>query len=141
MIEINSTTMIPESELTFTFSRSGGPGGQNVNKVNTRATLFFDVRNSPNLSDEQKTLILERLEGRIDREGVLRVISQRHRTQGENREEAAERFAELLRYALERKPSRRKTHVPFQTRQKRLEEKKRRGEIKRERGKVRMPPE
>jgi ribosome-associated protein len=129
--------MIPESELTFTFSRSGGPGGQNVNKVNTRATLYFDIRNSPSLSEEQKTLILERLDGRIDREGVMRVVSQRHRTQGENREEAAERFAELLRYALERRPSRKKTRIPFQTRQKRLEEKKQRSEVKRARGKVR----
>ena len=88
MIDIQTGLSIPEGELTFTFSRSGGPGGQNVNKVNTRATLFFDVRNSPSLSEEQKALILERLKGRIDREGVMRVISQRHRTQGDNREEA-----------------------------------------------------
>ena len=137
MIDIQTGLSIPEGELRFTFSRSGGPGGQHVNKVNTRATLFFDVRKSPSLSEEQKALILERLAGRIDREGVMRVISQRHRSQGDNREEAGERFMELLRYALERKPFRGKTRVPFQTRQKRLEEKKMRSEVKRDRGKVR----
>jgi len=134
MIEVHDRTSIPENEINFTFSRSSGPGGQNVNKVNTRATLLFDVRNSPSLSEEQKELVLDRLKGRINREGILRVISHRHRTQGENRDAAMARFAELLHYALERKTVRKKTKVPFITRQKRLEEKKRRSEVKRDRG-------
>ncbi|MDP2983401.1 MAG: alternative ribosome rescue aminoacyl-tRNA hydrolase ArfB [Candidatus Latescibacter sp.] len=136
MIEINERTFIPESEINFTFSRSSGPGGQNVNKVNTRATLLFDARNSPSLSEEQKELVLDRLKGRINREGILRVISHRYRTQGENRDAAMTRFAELLHYALERRTVRRETKVPFITRQKRLEEKKRRSEVKRDRGKA-----
>ena len=134
MIEVNDHTFIPEKELNFAFSRSGGPGGQNVNKVNTQVTLFFDVRNSPNLTEEQKELIFQHLVGRINRDGVLRVVSRRCRTQGENRDAAMARFAELLHYALERRTVRKKTKVPFITRQKRPEEKKRRSEVKRDRG-------
>jgi ribosome-associated protein len=136
MIEIKDGTSIPESEIFFTFSRSSGPGGQNVNKVNTRATLLFDLLNSPSLSEEQKTLVLERLKGRINRGGILRVISHRHRTQGENRDAAMARFEELLQDALEPGKVRKRTNVPYVTRQKRLEEKKKRSEIKRERGKA-----
>jgi ribosome-associated protein len=136
MIEIKDGTSIPESEIHFTFSRSSGPGGQNVNKVNTRATLLFDVRNTQSLTLEQKELILERLKGRINREGTLRVISHRHRTQGENRDAAMARFEELLHDALEPGKVRKRTKVPYITREKRLEEKKRRSEIKRVRGKT-----
>ncbi len=136
MIEIQEDLSIPEDEVTFAFSRSGGPGGQNVNKVSTRATLYFDVRNSPSLSEERKTLIMERLAGRIDKEGVLRVVSQRYRTQGENREETVRRFAELLRGALEIKRARKKTRTPFSAHRERLEKKKKRSEVKRARGKV-----
>ncbi len=136
MIEVNDRISIPESEFTFTFSKSGGPGGQNVNKVNTRATLLFDVKNSLSLTEEQKELILDRLEGRINRYSILRVISHRHRTQGENRDAAMARFVELLRFALEKRTVRKKTKVPFITRQMRLEEKKRRSDVKRDRGKA-----
>jgi len=100
MIEITAGLAIPEGELSFAASRSGGPGGQNVNKVATRITLAFDVAGSPSLTDEQKALIRTRLATRISREGVLRVVSQRHRTQGGNRRAALERFIELLRGAL-----------------------------------------
>lgn len=100
MIEVATGLAIPEGELSFAASRSGGPGGQNVNKVATRITLAFDVAGSPSLTDEQKALILTRLATRISKEGVLRVVSQRHRTQGGNRRAALERFVELLRGAL-----------------------------------------
>jgi ribosome-associated protein len=100
MIEVATGLAIPEGELSFAASRSGGPGGQNVNKVATRITLAFDVAGSPSLTDEQKALILTRLATRISKEGVLRVVSQRHRTQGGNRRAALERFIELLRGAL-----------------------------------------
>jgi ribosome-associated protein len=130
MIWINSSLSIPESEISFTFSRSSGPGGQNVNKLNTRATLRFDVAGSPSLSDEQRERILERLPTRISREGILRVVSQKHRTQKMNREAATGRFAELLRDALAQRAPRKKRGVPAGVKRRRLEDKRRRSLIK-----------
>ena len=80
MVVVSDTLEIPDSELSFVTSRSSGPGGQNVNKVDTRVTLLFDVGASPSLTDEQRSRVLARLPGRINREGVLRVFSQRYRT-------------------------------------------------------------
>jgi ribosome-associated protein len=133
MIRINSRLSIPDSEPIFTFSRSSGPGGQNVNKLNTRATLLFDVAHSPSLSEKQKTRIIEKLSTRINKEGVLRVVSQKHRTQNANREAAVERFASLLRSALRTSRPRRKTSVPEAVKRKRLDDKRRRGRLKSER--------
>jgi ribosome-associated protein len=133
MVRINSGLSIPDGELSFTFSRSSGPGGQNVNKLNTRATLLFDVARSPSLSESQRKRILERLSTRISREGVMRVVSQKHRTQRMNREAAAERFAELLRGALARRRPRKKTGVPAAARRRRLEDKRRRSRLKSDR--------
>ena len=130
MIRITGSLSIPESELSFTFSRSSGPGGQNVNKLNTRATLQFDVASSPSLSAAQRSRILEKLSTRISGGGVLRVVSQKHRTQKMNREAATERFAELLREALARKRPRRKTGVPTAVKKRRLEDKRRRSRVK-----------
>ena len=130
MITINSRLSIPNEELSFTFSRSSGPGGQNVNKVNTRATLLFDVACSPSLSDAQRDRILDKLATRISRAGILRVVSQKHRTQKANREAAAERFVELLSEALARERPRRRTRVPAGVRKKRLEDKRRRSRLK-----------
>src|SRR5208337_1771946 len=104
MIEITDQVSIPEEELRFTASLSSGPGGQNVNKVSSRITLWFDVVNSPSLSPEQKELIQSRLATRIGKNGVLRVISQQTRSQLENKELAIERFAELLRDELKQVP-------------------------------------
>lgn len=136
MVEVNTQLTIPDEELSFEFSRSGGPGGQNVNKVSTKATLLFDVADSPSLTDEQRSRIMNRLRTRITKAGVLRVTSQRHRTQRANREAAVERFAELLREALRPRRPRRKTRVPRDVKERRLQEKKRRGELKRRRGAV-----
>ncbi|MCK4549190.1 MAG: aminoacyl-tRNA hydrolase [Candidatus Krumholzibacteria bacterium] len=130
MVRINSSLSIPESEISFTFSRSSGPGGQNVNKLNTRATLRFDVARSPSLSDAQRDRILEKLPTRISREGILRVVSQKHRTQKMNRDAATERFAELLRDALVRRRPRKKRGIPAGVRRKRLEDKRRRSRLK-----------
>ena len=104
MIKITDHISIPEDELSFTASLSGGPGGQNVNKVSSRVTLWFDVVNSPALSPEQKELVSRRLENRIGKDGVMRVISQQTRSQAENKELAIERFAELLQDALKHGP-------------------------------------
>ena len=130
MIEIADNTSIAEDELAFKTSRSGGPGGQNVNKLNTRVTLLFDVVDSPSLSPEQKQQIMARLSTRIDRQGVLRIVSQKHRSQEANRRAAVERLQQLLRDALKPVPLRRKTGPPAAARERRLQDKKRRGALK-----------
>src|SRR5262245_26618746 len=91
---------IPEHEVTFTASRSSGPGGQNVNKVSSRVTLTFDVSASTALSQEQKRRIVVRLATRINKEGILRIVSQKTRSQELNRSDALDRFSDLLRNAL-----------------------------------------
>jgi len=135
MIEITNDIFIREDELVFKFSRSGGPGGQNVNKVNTRVTLFFDVANCESFSDVQRQRILKRLATRANKDGVIRVVSQRYRTQKANRRVAVERLQELLRGALKKKPVRRKTRVPKAVKRRRLEEKRRRSLLKQQRAK------
>jgi len=135
MIVINDQLSIPEDELTYTASRSGGPGGQNVNKVSSRVTLTFDVLQSASLSDLQRQRISNRLSTRINKEGVLRVVSQKTRSQEMNREDATARFADLLRSALAVNPVRKETRVPKAARARRLEEKKKRTMIKQSRAK------
>jgi ribosome-associated protein len=125
--------LIPEDEIIFKFSRGGGPGGQNVNKVNTRVTVFFDIANSRSFSDEQKERILRRLTSRADKDGVIRVVSQQYRTQRANREAVVERLKELLKGALKKKKIRKKTKVPEAARRERLEKKRRRSLLKRQR--------
>jgi ribosome-associated protein len=124
---------IPDGELVFTTSRSSGPGGQNVNKVSTRVTLQFNVDESQSLSEEQRGQLRRRLARRINKDGILRVASQRHRTQLANREAAARRFVALLQDALTKAPERIPVALPEAANQKRLEEKRRRSRIKRER--------
>jgi ribosome-associated protein len=133
MIEINRTLSIPEGELSYVASLSSGPGGQHVNKASTRVTLRFDVLGSPSLSDEQKALLIERLGGRINREGVLQVTSQQFRSQAMNRDNALGRFVSLLRAALKPVPPRRRTRPPAGAAERRLLSKKRQGQRKKER--------
>jgi ribosome-associated protein len=116
--------ILPEDALEEKFLAASGPGGQNVNKVSTRVTLLFDLEHSPSLLPWQKQLITSRLGTRINKEGILRVVSQQTRSQGDNRAAAIERFIELLKEALKRTPPRKKTKVPFSAKRKRLDEKK-----------------
>jgi len=132
-IEIDRTLEIQDYEISYTFSRSSKPGGQNVNKVSTRVTLLFDVEASQSLSDRQRERIGEKLASRIGKDGVLRVASQKYRTQKANREAALERFITLLADALKPRRRRRPTAVPRVVKEGRLEEKKRRSRIKRAR--------
>ncbi|MDH3603587.1 MAG: alternative ribosome rescue aminoacyl-tRNA hydrolase ArfB [Candidatus Tectomicrobia bacterium] len=133
MIHITDQLTIPEHELWFTTARSGGPGGQHVNKVNSRVTLWFDVVSSPSLSEIQKHSIRTRLATRVNRDGILRVVSQQHRSQTANRDTAIERFTALLRDALTEAPTRHKTRVTAAAKRRRLDEKKRRSQIKQRR--------
>jgi ribosome-associated protein len=133
MIRITDQLTIPEYELWFTTARSGGPGGQHVNKVNSRVTLWFDVASSPSLSDMQKRRIMTRLATRVNRDGILRVVSQQHRSQTANRDIAIERFMALLREALTEVPTRHKTRVSAAAKRRRLNEKKQRSQIKQQR--------
>ena len=135
MIEIKDNIFIRDDELIFKASRSGGPGGQNVNKVNTRIMLFFDVASCESFSDVQKRRILTRLATRADKNGLVRVVSQKYRTQKANRRAAVERLQQLLAEALKTRPVRKKTKVPYAAKQRRLEEKRRRSLLKRQRSK------
>jgi ribosome-associated protein len=133
MVEINPSLSLPDGELELRTSRSAGPGGQNVNKLETRVTVRFDVAGSPSLTDDQRRRIQERLGTRISKAGVLQVSSQRHRTQAANREAAVARLAGLLAAALEPEAERKPTRMPKAAKRRRLEEKRRRGRLKAER--------
>lgn len=122
---------IPESALEFTFDRSSGPGGQNVNKVNTRVTLWFDLAASPSLTEGEKRRVTTRLRGRIDKNGRMRVVSMRHRTQRANREAATDRFFELLAGALTRRKKRIPTRTPLKAKRRRLRAKREQSDKKR----------
>jgi len=130
MIRINDTISIDDGEITESFVRSSGPGGQNVNKLATAVQLRFDVRHSPSLTHEVRAR-LERLAGkRLTRDGVLVLIAQRHRTQERNRADALERLVELVRAAAVRPTPRRPTRPTLGSKVRRLEGKKRRSGIK-----------
>ena len=131
---ITSSVCIPLSEFSFTFSRSSGSGGQHVNKVNSRVTLWFDVAASDSLTTEQKQLITQRLAGRINKQGVLQLDADRRRSQGANKEDALNRFASLLRAALHVDRARRKTKPSQGAKKRRLQKKKHRSGLKKQRG-------
>jgi len=111
-------------ELHFTFSRSSGPGGQNVNKVNTKVTLRFNIAESALLDEEQKVLLLDKLKNWINKDGDLIIISQTTRSQLKNREEAIQKFYDLLNLALEKKKKRKPTKPSKSSVEKRLKDKK-----------------
>jgi ribosome-associated protein len=131
MVRVNENLEIPDSELSFRYSRSSGPGGQNVNKVATKVTLLFAVGESTTLTAEQKALLGERLANRIAKDGVLHLSSERHRTRSANQRDAIERFATLVAAALAPRKRRRATGVPESSRRRRLEFKRQRSERKR----------
>lgn len=134
---ITSDLTIPRSELQYRFTRSGGPGGQNVNRTSTQVELTFDVLHSPSLSDEQRVRLIQMLRRRIDSNGVLHLVSHSTRSQLENREDVTLRFVDLLAAALKPVKRRKPTRPSRAAIEKRLESKRRRSRVKRERRSVR----
>lgn len=135
-LDLGNGLVVPAQLLRAVTSRSGGPGGQNVNKVETRVTIEADVDTLP-LDDLQKERVRTTLRGRISRAGVLRITSQAERSQLANRDRALARMEELLRDALEEREPRKATRVSRAQKQRRVEEKKRRSETKKLRGRIR----
>lgn len=121
---------IPEQELRFHASRSSGPGGQNVNKVNTRVMLNFDVLRSSSLTDEQKTLITQKLKNRINKDGILYLYAQGAASQAMNRADVVAKFHRLINQALAPRKVRKETRVSQCSLEKRLDHKKNRGRLK-----------
>jgi ribosome-associated protein len=133
LIWINDSLSIPRAELGWRFDTSGGPGGQHANRSATRVTLLFDVAHSPSLDAETRARLLQRLQARLDRQGVLQISVQDSRSQQQNRETAVARFQTLLGAALARRKKRRPTRPSQAAQERRLAHKKNRGRRKQER--------
>lgn len=130
MLEINDRIRIPEDEFSFTYVRSGGPGGQNVNKVASKAVLRWNVADSPSLPDDIKARLHQQQRRRISGEGDLLITSQRYRDQERNRLDCLEKLAEMLRAAAVTPKARRKTKPSRGAKERRLAEKRHRSDRK-----------
>jgi ribosome-associated protein len=134
LLEVNESLSIPRGELEVRVSRSSGAGGQHVNKTSSRVEIFWNVKTSSVLSEEQRARLLDRLASRLSTEGSIRVVASDMRSQSRNRELAEERLAETVRRALLVPKKRRPTKPTRAAREARLESKKRQSHKKRERG-------
>ena len=131
MIHITRNIALDESEIQIEFTRASGPGGQNVNKVATAARLRFDVRHSPSLPDDVRQRLIRLAGQRVTADGVLVIEARRFRTQERNHQDALDRLVALIRQAAAKPTRRRKTQPTLASRQRRLENKRRRSQIKR----------
>ena len=123
MLEVNHRIRIPDSEFTFAFSRSGGPGGQNVNKVSSKAQMTWDVTQSPSVPEDIRERFLLRYKRRITKEGTLLITSQRYRDQGRNTQDCLNKLVELL-LSIAVLPTKRKATAPSRgAKQRRLKDK------------------
>ncbi len=136
MLEINDNVSIPLTEIEISAIRSRGAGGQNVNKVSTAIHIRFDVRASSALSDNDKARVLRLRDQRISKEGIIVIKSQRFRSQDKNRLDALEKLAEMIRKTLVEKKPRKPTKPSTRSREKRLDEKTKRGRLKETRRKI-----
>jgi ribosome-associated protein len=132
-LEITPALLLPLTELEFRATRSGGPGGQHVNTSATRIEVWWDVRSSPALTEEQRARLLARLSSRLDSEGRLRVVSSESRSQLRNREAATERLCDVVALALAVRKPRKRTKPTRAAKAARLEAKRRRSALKRDR--------
>ena len=130
VIHILPTVTIPPTEFRFRTSRSSGPGGQNVNKLETRVELLFDILRSRSLTDEQKEVILTQLASRIDSNGVLHISSQKSRSQWENKQVTIEKCESLIRSALKPRRKRTKTAPTHASKVRRVQSKKKHSQKK-----------
>lgn len=133
MLSISPRISIPDQELSFQFARSGGPGGQNVNKVNTKAQLRWDVTHSPSLPPAVKSRFLERYSNRLTAEGELVIASQRHRSQEQNIADCKEKLRQLILDVLKPPTPRKKTKPTRSSIRRRIQDKKDHSQKKRQR--------
>jgi len=131
VIIINSELRLPQSEVRYRTTRSSGPGGQHVNKTETQVELSFDVAHSPSLTEAQRQRLLSQLKNLIDRDGVLHLTAQSERSQLRNRDIVTARFQEVLTAALRVPKKRKRTQPSAASKERRLQSKKRRAEVKR----------
>jgi ribosome-associated protein len=134
-LEITRTVCIPVSELTYRAVRSGGPGGQHVNRSATKVELWWNARTSASLTEAQRARVLDRLGSRLDARGRLRLTASASRSQKQNRERVTQRFQVLLAAALRPRKPRKKTAVPQRVKRARLQDKRRRAKLKAQRRK------
>src|SRR5665213_4369922 len=130
MLRVTDTISIDDNELSESFVRSSGPGGQNVNKVSSAVQLRFDVRSSPSLPNDVAVRLMRLAGKRLTKDGVIVIIAQSHRQQERNRADARERLFDLIRQAAIKPVPRRATKVPKAQKRKRIEGKKHRSAIK-----------
>ncbi len=130
---MENRTLTPQliiNELEFITSRSSGPGGQNVNKVNSKVTLRWDIKNSSVTTPEEKEMLLQKLSSKLSTEGILIISSQEKRSQLDNKEEALQKLAHLLNQAFTKRKKRKATKPSKAAKQNRLEKKKKHSDKK-----------